>query len=277
MVPLVKVDQHKIALTFVNYLASLDIEAEVVEQQGAYVICCQPQHVEQARMLFEEFAQSPYHPKYQQAAWQHGSVAAASSPTGSNEFVSRFISHGGLVTLTIFALCWLSFIGGLLGWKYSIFTSLQFYSELSVSYLITEPQRLLGPAFLHFSWLHIVFNTMWWWQLGGDIEARLGKGVLLQLFFVSAIVSNVAQYLVSGPNFGGLSGVVYAVLGFVWWMSWLRPDKGLRLNNAIVGFMLIWLVLGFIDFLPVNMANTAHLAGLVSGCVLALFQAKLKR
>ncbi|HCA76013.1 MAG TPA: rhomboid family intramembrane serine protease GlpG, partial [Alteromonas sp.] len=86
---------------------------------------------------------------------------------------------------------------------------------------------------------------------------------------VTALVSNLAQLMVSGPNFGGLSGVVYGLVGFVWITGWLRPQWGLYLPKAIVGFMLVWLLLGFADVLWVNMANAAHTAGLISGCVMA--------
>ena len=41
------------------------------------------------------------------------------------------------------------------------------------------------------------------------------------------------------------------------------------ISKPIIGFLLFWLVLGYVDVLPVNMANTAHLLGLVSGCLLA--------
>jgi len=152
---------------------------------------------------------------------------------------------------------------------------MQFYPQFSLDAFLAQPLRLLGPAFFHFSWLHIVFNTMWWWQLGGSVEKSLGKGTLLNLVLLSAIVSNVGQYLVSGANFGGLSGVVYALVGFVWWFGYLAPTRGLSLSKPLVGFLLFWLVLGFVDLLPVNVANTAHLLGLLSGCFLALFTVKV--
>ena len=112
-------------------------------------------------------------------------------------------------------------------------------------------------------------------MLGAKIERTLGISMLLIVFLVSATVSNAAQALFSDPVqgnlflFGGLSGVVYAVMGFVWWLGWLRPIWGLSLPNSIVGFMLVWLVLGYAHILWVNMANAAHTAGLISGCLLA--------
>ena len=110
---------------------------------------------------------------------------------------------------------------------------------------------------------------MWWWQLGGSIEQVIGKFSLFTVLIVSALVSNVGQFMVDGPNFGGLSGVVYALVGYVWWMGWLMPEKGLSLSKPIIGFMLFWLLLGYTSLMPINVANTAHLLGLVSGCALA--------
>jgi GlpG protein len=139
-------------------------------------------------------------------------------------------------------------------------------SELSEN---GEWWRLIGPAFIHYSLLHIVFNLLWWWSLGQQIEARFGRLGLIGLLVFSAALSNLGQLLVSGPNFGGLSGVVYALVGSVWWFGWLKPKWGLGLPKPIIGFMLVWLLIGYMDVLPVNMANTAHSLGLVSGCIFA--------
>jgi GlpG protein len=42
------------------------------------------------------------------------------------------------------------------------------------------------------------------------------------------------------------------------------------LPNNLVYFLLGWLALGYFDVLWVNMANEAHLFGLISGCLMAL-------
>lgn len=275
---LVKIDQHNIALLFANYLSSQGIRSQIEDAQGAYVVHCEVEQHEQAKAIFEEFIQQPYHPKYQQAAWQHGDVGKVNSshPSLLQSFRQQFFQHAGIITLAVFVSCWLIFLASLAGWAQEIFYSIRFYSQLSLEALSHEPYRLLGPAFFHFSWLHIVFNTMWWWQLGGAIEQKLGKGALINLFLLSAIISNVGQFLVSGENFGGLSGVVYGLVGYVWWFNWLAPEKGLSLSKPIIGFLLFWLLLGFAGILPVNMANTAHLLGLVSGCLLAWFKIKIQ-
>ncbi|MBF7073373.1 rhomboid family intramembrane serine protease [Glaciecola sp. MH2013] len=130
--------------------------------------------------------------------------------------------------------------------------------------------RLLGPVLIHFSVMHIVFNLIWWWILGSQLERIFGTVTLSIIFVVSALASNIAQLVVHGPNFGGLNGVVYALFGFVWWIGFLRPQWGIGLPNNLIIFMLAWLALGYLDILWVNMANEAHLFGLISGCVMAL-------
>lgn len=269
--PLVKVSQHNIALLFANYLTSINIHAKVEQEGSEYIIFCQNSEIDQAKNIFAEFIADPYQDKYQQAAWNSGEIADVNdnSPSLITSFKQQFLAHAGWVTLTVFSLCWLVFIASVLGLARPAFQLLHFYPELTLDAFLESPLRLLGPALFHFSWLHIVFNTMWWWQLGGSVERILGKGALINLFLVTALFSNLGQFIVTGPNFGGLSGVVYGLVGYVWWYGWLAPEKGLMISKPIIGFLLFWLVLGYVDVLPVNMANTAHLLGLVSGCLLA--------
>ena len=96
--------------------------------------------------------------------------------------------------------------------------------ELQFQGVQGEYWRLLTPAFLHFGWLHIVFNSLWLWELGTRVERAMGSAQLLGLFTVIALVSNTAQYLFGGPGiFGGMSGVVYGLLGFSWVGARLNP------------------------------------------------------
>lgn len=133
--------------------------------------------------------------------------------------------------------------------------------------LASQPWRLLTPMFLHFSLLHILFNLLWWSDLGRLIE-RLQSGTQLVLVTViTSAASNLAQFYYSGPQFGGLSGVVYGLLGYLWIYGKLNPGAGFALRKEIVIFMLAWMVICFVGLSGV-VANAAHLAGLVSGCVL---------
>jgi GlpG protein len=134
--------------------------------------------------------------------------------------------------------------------------------------------RLLTPVFLHFGVLHLLFNMMWLYQLGCLIEARQSALHLLLLVGVTGIFSNVAQYLIAGPQFGGMSGVVYALAGYVWMRGKYHRASGLFLDQQSVNILLIWLVVCFTGLVgPV--ANFAHLGGLVSGMAIGRISAYL--
>jgi GlpG protein len=123
--------------------------------------------------------------------------------------------------------------------------------------------RLVTPIFLHFDILHIVFNMLWLNDLGAVIEARRGPLFLLSMVAVIGIGSNLAQVWFVGPRFGGMSGVVYGMLGYVWLRGRFDPRSDLQLNRVIVVVMIGWLALGFVGFM--SMANAAHLGGLLLG------------
>lgn len=130
--------------------------------------------------------------------------------------------------------------------------------------------RLVTPAFLHFGWLHIVFNCLWLWDLGSRIERVLGSLNMLLLFLMIDIVANVSQYMTTGPGlFGGMSGVVYGLLGFAWVAPLLQPRWKIQPAPTIMLFMVGWLVLCMVGVVEVlgfgAIANAAHLGGLICG------------
>ncbi len=145
-----------------------------------------------------------------------------------------------------------------------------------------EYWRLITPVFLHFGWLHIVFNSLWLWDFGARVERVMGGLNMLLLFLVIALVSNVAQYVFGGPGlFGGMSGVVYGLLGFSWVGSLLQPRWNIQPARSIMVFMVGWLVVcifGVVEVLGFGaIANAAHVAGLVGGAVLGAAFGALSR
>lgn len=132
--------------------------------------------------------------------------------------------------------------------------------------------RLISPDFLHFSWTHIIFNSVMLWFLGSQIEWFDGKARLVSLFIFTSLVSNGLQYFVSGPLFGGLSGVVYGILGYCW-LSQRRVPR-FQFPPALVTFAVVWMVIGFTPLPEMlglgRMANEAHLGGFIAGLALAV-------
>jgi len=262
--PLIAFNQQSPAHLLANYLTSQHIQAAVVQHDKEFVVVLDNHdHLDRAKIIADGFLANPTDPKYQQAAWDNGKNVRL-APTGNGFSMGNMIADAVKAPFTsvVFILCVAVYLLSLFGLFAPIAQHLlmQPFSILSQNH---EWWRLLGPAFIHFSALHIIFNLLWWGMLGAKIERTLGMSMLLIVFLVSATISNAAQALFSDPVqgnlflFGGLSGVVYAVMGFVWWLGWLRPSWGLSLPNSIVGFMLVWLVLGYADILWVNMANAS--------------------
>lgn len=138
--------------------------------------------------------------------------------------------------------------------------------------------RLITPVFLHFGLFHILFNGLWVWEFGRRLESFFGSTKLLALMLFLAIVSNASQYFWSGPSmFGGLSGVLYGLMGFLWIYERRKPSSNLKIQEGIIGFMLLWMVLcmtGVVNiFMEGRVANGAHLGGLVAGMLAGYFSA----
>lgn len=169
----------------------------------------------------------------------------------------------------------LLFLASLCGW----FVGSYFYPipRMLVFGGIAEGElwRLVTPIFVHFGLMHFVFNGLWLSLLGGRIEALLGPVHLLLLVLVSAVISNMAQFVWTGSvAFGGMSGVIYALLGYIWIRNLLAPHPILALPKELIGFMLFWLLFcmtGVLDvLLGVGIANAAHFGGLIVGMLLGL-------
>lgn len=182
----------------------------------------------------------------------------------------------GLIALSFFGFFLVSYLGspGLV----SAFTFLPFSlrgGELAYGEMGWQYWRLLTPAFLHFGWLHIVFNSLWLWDLGSRLELLLGRLNVFLLVVVIAVVANVSQFYSTGPSlFGGMSGVVFGLLGFSWVAPLLQPAWRIQPPAAIMIFMVGWLLVclfGVIEVLGFGaIANGAHVGGLVCGVVLGI-------
>ena len=124
--------------------------------------------------------------------------------------------------------------------------------------------RLFTPMFLHFGAMHLIFNMMVLWEFGRLLESRFGAWRYLLLALGISLAANVTQALVSGTNFGGMSGVNYGLFGFIFVRQTFHPAGDIRLNPQTAPYMFIWLIICFTGYAG-PIANGAHVAGLVAG------------
>jgi membrane associated rhomboid family serine protease len=131
---------------------------------------------------------------------------------------------------------------------------------------------VLGSVFLHGGFLHLFFNCCWIWILGRLIERELGTVRYLVLFLVGGWIGSVAELCWSGKLGIGLSGVVYALFGFLYVNRSQHPDFQRILPRGTVQLMFGWLLVCFVLTYAnvMHVANFAHLGGLVTGLVAGL-------
>lgn len=142
-----------------------------------------------------------------------------------------------------------------------------------------ELWRIFTPIFLHATFIHLLFNMMWLYILGRQIEACIGSFRYVLFILITAAFSNTAQYVMSGYSFLGFSGVLFAMAAFIAKRQRLAPFEPYSLHENVYTFLKasVWILVGIstITFIgecyfkkmlfSLGFANTAHVAGLLSG------------
>lgn len=127
-----------------------------------------------------------------------------------------------------------------------------------------ELWRLVTPIFIHMGFMHIFFNMWCLWDFGSMVEGRQSTLQLLLLVLGISIASNVAQYVLRGPAFGGMSGVNFGLLAYIWIRGKLDPGSGLFAHPTTVMFMMFWFFLGLFGAVK-GIANVVHAVGFMVG------------
>lgn len=130
---------------------------------------------------------------------------------------------------------------------------------------------LLTSNFLHVEVWHIGFNLYWIWLLGKKIEFESSRMQYLFLVISAAIVCSLAQLGFSSTTGIGLSGIVYAFFGYIYVQATVSEEYHEFLDKRTTNLFFIWLVLCLVltHFKVMNIANAAHMAGLIWGVVIA--------
>lgn len=285
------------AQTLADYLLTLKISTRVDQQAESWVVwVCEEDQLAQARQEMTRFLENPTDSRYTAAIRTARALRRQEEQqeedyrqkqTALRDKMTEPPATGGRrVTMLLLA-------GSLL---VAFFTQLG--EDRNVSFLTITPGlgpqglvalerqlatgeiwRLITPIFLHFGIFHLLFNMFMLVELGGLIEESRGPGRFLLLVVLLAVSSNLAQYffpwqiekglLPPSAAFGGMSGVVYGLFGYLWMKSKYEPDLGLNINPTTVIWLLGWFFLCVFGVIP-RVANTAHAAGLVMGMLIGL-------
>lgn len=265
---------------FVALLRRLRVPCRVSEEGDEQVLRVPVEVVEQVRDLYARHPHGDDSVVIEQPRRRGGFVAAlrASPLTAAVLVITLVVAAITMLGENFATIRWLNFVDFRVDGEYAYFASLE--QTLAAG----QWWRLITPISVHFGILHLAMNSMWFWELGRRIEALQRAWMLLALTLLFGLVSNFAQYLFGGPGiFGGLSGVLYGLLGHCWLYQKLAPNEAYRLPPGVVVLMLVWLVIcltGVIEVLSFGalaIANAAHVGGLVAGCVTGVIGGALAR
>ncbi len=129
--------------------------------------------------------------------------------------------------------------------------------------------KIWTPSFIHFDFFHMLSNLVLWCYLGAKIE-RESKSHIMSLFLLGALLGNLLQWWLAGPQFGGMSGVVFSLFGYRLVAFWGFKRKDFALEQSFVGFFFLYFVITSMGMLG-NYAVWAHVGGFLAGALVALF------
>jgi GlpG protein len=282
------------AQLFSEFLVAKGVPNEIEQDApGGWALWIEDEsHVEPVRAWLAQFQSNPGADEYRQAAAGAREVRAAEAReleayrrrirSGQSLF-RKFGGYGvGYLTYALIVVCVVVSLLSNLGHNETVLRGLfindpadpaaGFLPEVRAG----EVWRLFTPVLIHFGAAHLLFNMLWLLQLGSLIEGRQGRVRFGLLVLGLALGSNVAQYAVHGAGFGGMSGVIYGLFGYVWLRGKFDPGSGLFIDRQAVILMIVWFfacMSGWVG--PV--ANVAHGAGLALGAGLGLLTAWMAR
>ncbi|MER5463323.1 rhomboid family intramembrane serine protease [Streptomyces sp. NPDC002668] len=140
-----------------------------------------------------------------------------------------------------------------------------FVPELGSVEGVAEGQwyRLVTAMFLHGGYVHIAFNMLSLWWIGGPLEAALGRVRYLALYLLSGLAGSALTYLIAGSNVPslGASGAIFGLFGATAVLM-RRLNYDMRPVIALLVINLIF------TFGWPSIAWQAHVGGLVAGVVI---------
>ena len=283
-------DHEKLALKFWSYLKRLEIDASLEEGDESKTWTIWVVDEDKLDVAFEEFdkfSSNPEDAKYlapnplnpakekddaKKAPDRYKTINLrdkwSSSRSGTGTFTLALI----ITSVAVFLLSGMGKNTEIIG---KFFISEKMNGELS-EFKDGEIWRVITPIFIHgagnfsliFNLMHIVFNMYLLREFGSQIESLKGPKFFLTFVFLLALFSNMSQFWISGPAFGGMSGVNYGLFGYVWIKYRYDPGDGFRIDPTLALWLFGWFALGFVFEITGSyrsIANWAHAGGLALG------------
>ena len=131
--------------------------------------------------------------------------------------------------------------------------------------------RAITPIFLHFGLIHLALNMFMFASFGKLVERWVGTPKFAAMVLVMAILPNLLQGLApewmhGSFSFGGISGVLYGLFGYVWIRTSINPMHGIAIPFPMIAILVGLIVIGLSGLVPNwPFADLCHLGGLLVG------------
>jgi rhomboid protease GluP len=164
---------------------------------------------------------------------------------------------------------------------------------LTTMNLHTDWWRILTSMFVHAGVIHLLANLLALLQIGDMLESLFGTPVVILSFVAGGIVAGLATMALTDQAIGvvyvgasggifGLAGALLAASRRIWVAERSRWSR--RLSSRLIGCVAFNLVLGIAASaaaawagLGFEIANTAHVGGLVTGLLIGLLPIPMLR
>ncbi len=177
-------------------------------------------------------------------------------------------------------------------WGRSIVEKLSFVSPMDYLQSEGDPAaslkkgelwRMITPIFLHMNMFHLAMNMFVLVSFGRMVERWVGTPRYALFVLLLAVGPNLLQGLApawmhGNPLFGGMSGVLYGLFGYVWIRTSIDPTLGVSIPFFMVVIFVGLIVVGLSGIVPNwQYADLCHLGGLLLGCGVAFAEAQPRR
>lgn len=144
--------------------------------------------------------------------------------------------------------------------------------KINALIMMGQVWRLLTPALLHGSILHIALNMYALYIIGRRLERFYGPGRLLLLYVLSAFSGNVLSFVLTpAPSLGASTAIfgLFAAEGMFIYQN--RKLFGqFQTRQAIINLSVILMINLVYGFMPgTNIDNMGHIGGLLGGVFFA--------
>ena len=193
------------------------------------------------------------------------------------------------IFINTFGITFSGFDGYLIG--YSLIPA-RLFGEYSLPDGFTNTSvisTLISYQFLHGGWQHLIFNMLFLWVFGDNVEDAVGHKRFIIFFLVCGVMGGLIHCLVNPSSLSptiGASGAIAGVLG-----GYLLLYPRARLLVLAFGFIpvrlpallvigafftqdLLWGITG--SSASQGVAVWAHIGGFISGFIIILFMSKFK-